>query len=126
MPFCRLKSSNVTTDDQTSQEKMPDITSYQRNMNEHYSEVSPHTAHNGHRQKLYMHDAGESVGKEEPSYTLGGNADWIAAVENRMKFPQKTEKYHMTQQIHSWAYIQRKPQSERMQAPQCSEQHHLQ
>ena len=34
--------------------------------------------------------------------------------------------YHMTQQSHSWAYIQRKPYLEKIHAPQCSLQHYLQ
>ena len=32
----------------------------------------------------------------------------------------------MTQQSHSWAYIQRKRQLEKIHAPQCSQQHYLQ
>ena len=32
---------------------MLNITNYQRNANQNYSEVSPHTGQNGHHQKVY-------------------------------------------------------------------------
>ena len=32
---------------------MLNITNYQRNANQNYSEVSPHTCQNGHHQKVY-------------------------------------------------------------------------
>ena len=34
-------------------EKMLNITLYQKNANQNYSEVSPHTSQNGHHQKIY-------------------------------------------------------------------------
>ena len=34
-------------------EKMLNITNYQRNADQIYSEVSPHTGQNGHYQKIY-------------------------------------------------------------------------
>ena len=34
-------------------EKMLNITNYQRNANQNYNEVSPHTGQNGHHQKVY-------------------------------------------------------------------------
>ena len=36
------------TDGQKAQEKMLNITNYQRNANQNYNEVLPHTSHNGH------------------------------------------------------------------------------
>ena len=46
---------------------MLNITNYQRNANQNYSEVqcSPQTI-----------NAGEGVEKREPSYTVGGNVNW--------------------------------------------------
>ena len=41
------------TDDQKAHEKMLNITNYQRNANQNYNEVSPHTDQNGHHQKIY-------------------------------------------------------------------------
>ena len=41
------------TDGQETHEKMLNITNYQRNANENYNEVSPHTSQNGHHQKIY-------------------------------------------------------------------------
>ena len=38
---------------QKAHEKMLNITNYQRNANQNYSEVSPHTGQNGHHQKVY-------------------------------------------------------------------------
>ena len=39
------------TDDQQTYEKMLNIINYQRNTNQNYNEVSPHTAQNDHHQK---------------------------------------------------------------------------
>ena len=41
------------TDGQKAHEKMLNTASYQRNANQNYNEVSPHTGQNGHHQKLY-------------------------------------------------------------------------
>ena len=41
------------TDGQETHEKMANIAHYQRNENQNYNEVSPHTGHNGHHQKTY-------------------------------------------------------------------------
>ena len=41
------------TDGQKAHEKMLNITDYQRNANQNYNEVSPHTGENGHHQKIY-------------------------------------------------------------------------
>ena len=47
------------------------ITHYQRNANQNYNEVSPHTKTN-----LKTINAGEDVEKREPSYTVSGNVNW--------------------------------------------------
>ena len=55
---------------------MLNITHYQRNANQNYSEVSPHTGKNGINQKnLQTINAGEDVEKWEPSCTVGGNVN---------------------------------------------------
>ena len=41
------------TDGQQTHEKMLNIINYQRNANQNYSEVLPHTSQNGHHQKIY-------------------------------------------------------------------------
>ena len=41
------------TDGQQAHEKMFNIVNYQRNANQNYNEVSPHTGQNGHHQKVY-------------------------------------------------------------------------
>ena len=41
------------TDWQQTHERMLNITNYQRNANQNYNEVSPHTGPNGHHQKIY-------------------------------------------------------------------------
>ena len=51
-------------------------TNYQRNANQNYNEVSPHTGRNAHHQKnLQTIKAGEGAEKREPSYTVGGNVN---------------------------------------------------
>ena len=42
-----------SVDGQKARVKMPNIANYQRNTNQNYSEVSPHTGQNGHHQKVY-------------------------------------------------------------------------
>ena len=41
------------TDDQEAHEEMLNIANYWKNANQNYNEVSPHTGHNGHHQKVY-------------------------------------------------------------------------
>ena len=41
------------TDGQEAHEKTLNITNYQRNENQNYNEVSPHTSQNGNHQKIY-------------------------------------------------------------------------
>ena len=55
--------------------KMLNITNYQRNANQNYNKVSPHTGQNGHHPTLQTIYAGEGVEKREPSYTVGGNVN---------------------------------------------------
>ena len=57
---------------------MLDIAHYQRNANQNHSEVSSHTGQNGHHQSLQTINAEEGVEKREPSYTVGGTANWYS------------------------------------------------
>ena len=41
------------TEDQEAHEKMLNITNYQRDANQNYNEVSPHTGPDGHYQEIY-------------------------------------------------------------------------
>ena len=41
------------TDGKHTYEKMLSITNHQRNTNQNYNEISPHTGHNSHHQKIY-------------------------------------------------------------------------
>ena len=61
------------TDSQQTHEKMFNITKYQRNTNQNYNEISPHTSQNSHHQKKCQRVNVQSVEKREPSYTIGGN-----------------------------------------------------
>ena len=55
---------------------MMNIAHYQRNANQNYNEVSPHTGQNGHNQKKPTNiNAGEDVEERESSCTAGGNVD---------------------------------------------------
>ena len=65
------------TNSQKAHKKMPNITNYQRNANQIYNEVSPHTGQNGHPQKsLQTINSGEGLEKREPSYTVCGCTNW--------------------------------------------------
>ena len=67
------------TDCQQTHERMLNITNHQRNANQNYNEVSPHTGQNGHHRKnLQTINAGEGMEKGEPSYTVGGNVNWYS------------------------------------------------
>ena len=58
---------------------MLNITNYERNANQKYTMVSPHTGQKGHHQKnLQTINAGEGVKKRETFYTVGGNANWYS------------------------------------------------
>ena len=64
------------TDGQEAHEKMLNISNYQRNANQQYDELSPHTGQNGHNQKnLEIIYAGKGVVKREPSCPVGGNVN---------------------------------------------------
>ena len=54
-------------------------------------------------------NVGEDVEKRKPSYIVGGNVNCSATVENSMDVSQKTKNRtnNMTQQFHSWVYIQK-------------------
>ena len=58
---------------------MLNITSYQRNANQNDNEVSRHSGQNSHHEKnLQTINAGESLEKSEPSYTVTGNVNWYS------------------------------------------------
>ena len=65
------------TDCQQTPEKMLNITNHQRNANQNYNEVSPHTSQNGHYQKIYKQPGMHIKNKNrEPSCNVGGNVNW--------------------------------------------------
>ena len=80
------------TDSQQTDEKMLNITYYQRNANQNHNEVSSHTGQNGHHQNILQTiNAGESVEKREPSYTVGGNANWYSHCGEEWRFLKKLD-----------------------------------
>ena len=54
---------------------MLNITHDQGNANQDHNEVPSYASQNGCNQSLQAVNAGESVEKREPSYTVGGNAN---------------------------------------------------
>ena len=55
---------------------MLNIAHYQRNANQNYDEVSPHTGQNGlSSENLQTVSAEEGVEKREPSCIIGGNVN---------------------------------------------------
>ena len=73
-------------------------------------------------------NAGEGVEKREPSYNVGGNANWYSHCEEQYgdSFKNWEENCHNTQQSHCWAYTLRKPEMKEIYIPQCSLKHCLQ
>ena len=72
-PFLQI----IHTGGQEAHENILNITNYQLSANQNYNEISLHTSQNDHHQKtLQTINAGESVEKREPSYTVGGNVNW--------------------------------------------------
>ena len=64
---------------------MLNIINYQRNVNQNYNEVSPHTGQNGHY--LQTINAEDGVEKREPFYTVGGNVNWYNHYRKQYRFP---------------------------------------
>ena len=52
------------TNGQETREKLLNITNYQRNANQNYNEVSPHTSENGHHQKIYNNKCWRGCGEK--------------------------------------------------------------
>ena len=72
--FKQIFLQRSITDGQKVHAKTFNSTNYERNANQNYNEVSPHTGQNGHHQKnLQTIKAGESVEEREPFCTVGGN-----------------------------------------------------
>ena len=60
------------------------IANYQRNKNQYYNDVSPHTSQNGYHQKnLQIINAKEDGQKQEPSYTVSGDVNWYSHSEGK-------------------------------------------
>ena len=72
-------------DDQEAQEQMLKVTDYQRNANQNYNEVSPHTGQNGNLKNSQIINAGESMEKREPSYIVGRNVIWCNHYRGSLK-----------------------------------------
>ena len=53
-------------------------------------------------------EAERACGESKPFYTAGGNVNWYSHCGGQYGQSLK-ESYHMIQQSHCWAHIQRKP-----------------
>ena len=75
-------SQRTHTDGQEAQAKMFNIANYQKNANQSYNEISPHTSQNGHnnnkKKNLQTTNAGEDVEKRQPFNAVGGNVSWYS------------------------------------------------
>ena len=63
------------TDGQETHEKRLHITHHQRNTNQNYYKISPHTCQNGTQE---ITGVSEDVEKGKPSCPVGGNANWCS------------------------------------------------
>ena len=61
--------------EETKTEKMLNTAHYQRNANQNYNELSPHTSQNGHHRKSTNNKCWTGVEKRECSCTVGGNVN---------------------------------------------------
>ena len=61
--------------------------------------------------KLTNNEYWRSCGERQQSYIDSGNINWYIHYEEQCRGSLKNKKwnYHVTQQSHSWTYIQRKP-----------------
>ena len=118
----------INMNDQQAYEKMLNIINYQKNANQNYNEVLPHNNQHGHHKSLQITNAEESVKKRESSYTVSGKVNWGSHFGKQYGGSSEnyTQNYHMIQQFHSWAYIWRKLQFKKINAPLCSLQHYSQ
>ena len=70
---------------------MLNITNYQRNANQNYNEVPPHSQQSEWpsltRQQIT--NAGEGVEKKVPSFTVGGNVNWKTVWKRVWRFLKK-------------------------------------
>ena len=64
-------------DGQQAHEKMLNTANYQRNANQNYNEVPPHTSQKWPSlTSQQITNAGEGMEKREPSFAVGGNVNW--------------------------------------------------
>ena len=67
---------------------MLNITHYQRNANQNHYEVTiSHQSEWLRSKSLQIINAGEGVEKREPSYTVGGNANYYSHMEKSVEIP---------------------------------------
>ena len=105
-----------------------------RNLLELINEFGKVTGYKIHTQKsvalLYSNNEGsEREIKETITFTIASKRIKYLGINLPVETKDlysKYDRYHIIQQSHSWAYIQRKPWFERIHAPQCSLQHCLQ
>ena len=76
------------TDGQEAHEKMFNITNYQRNANQNYNEISPHTSQMAIIKKIHKQKMLERVQREEnPPTVLVGMYIGIVTMENSTEVP---------------------------------------
>ena len=104
---------------------MFNICDYQRNANQNYHKRPPHQSERPSLRSPQITTAGGGVEKREPSCTVGGNGSWYSHYGEQYggTLENYTQNYHMTQQSHSWAYIQTKLSLKKTHTPVCSLQH---
>ena len=106
------------TDGQEAHEKMLNMANYERNANQNYDEVSPHT-------RLQIINAGEGVEKREPSYTVDGNVNWYRHYGEQYGGALLKIELPYDPAIPLLG-IWRKPYCKKIHAPQCSLKYYLQ
>ena len=124
-PFLQRRHTNS----QDAQEKMFNIINYQRNANQNYNEISPHTSQNGYHGKIHRQQMLERMWRQGNPPTLWWECKLVQPLWRAVWRFLKELKIELSQVPEIpllGAYIQRKTWSKRIYTPQCSLQHCLQ
>ena len=75
--------------------KMLNTTNYQRNTNQNYNEVSPHTSRKDHNQKSTNSKCGRGCGEKE-ALLFGGDVNWCSHYGKLYGVSLKSKKNRVT------------------------------
>ena len=77
-------------------ERILSITNHQRNENQNYNEISPHTYQNGYHQETSNNKCWQGCEESEPLSTVGGNINWCSHYGKQYRSSSKKPKDRTT------------------------------